>query len=185
MGNILPSQCCTSQGGQWSGMQVFVSHCKRTDATEDRAIWVADVLDTAGFKAWFDRSDLNTISMEALQEAVEKSVCLVTILDPFTFESEWVVSENQWARDKNIPIIALYDADRYPWDTVGKWKLKHPHVFSNQAISYSKNFRNESREKLLAAVQGRLEEPRRLSGAVHAAHAPPDVPASSPSLRRL
>ena len=30
----------------------------------------------------FDRSDLDTITMEALQEAVESSACLVTILDP-------------------------------------------------------------------------------------------------------
>ena len=54
--------------------------------------------------------------MEALQDAVEKSALLVTILDPFTFESEWVVKENEWARDKGVPIIALYDGDRYQWD---------------------------------------------------------------------
>ena len=30
----------------------------------------------------------------------------------YTFESDWVVKENEWARDKGIPIIALYDGDR-------------------------------------------------------------------------
>ena len=43
------------------------SHCKRTDASEDRAIWCADALDSAGYKAWFDRSDLDMITTEALQ----------------------------------------------------------------------------------------------------------------------
>lgn len=41
---------------------VFVSHCKRLDASEDRAIWVADVCEGAGLKLFFDRSDLTDIS---------------------------------------------------------------------------------------------------------------------------
>ena len=60
------SHCCAAQSGSEDlrGLQVFVSHCKRTEASEDRAIWVADLLDAAGFKAWFDRSDLDEITME-------------------------------------------------------------------------------------------------------------------------
>merc|ERR1719261_1965385 len=123
------SKCCSSSGSGGPGNKVFVSHCKRTDTSEDRAIWVADTLDSAGFKAWFDRSDLQEITMDKLKEAVESSHCLITILDPFTFESPWVVKENEWARDANIPIILLYDGDRYRWDQLAKWKFKHPHCF--------------------------------------------------------
>ena len=36
---------------------------------------------------------------------------LVTIVDPYTFESEWVVKENAWAEQYGRPIITLYDGD--------------------------------------------------------------------------
>merc|ERR1719506_579642 len=110
--------------------------------------------------------------MEALQGAVLSSSLVVTILDPFTFESEWVAKENEWARDNEIPILALYDGDRYRWEDVRKWQQKYPHVFKYQAIEYAKNYRQESRNKLIAAVSGRLSGA--VGGApahgVHAAH---------------
>ena len=36
---------------------------------------------------------------------------MVTIIDPFTFESEWVVKENAWAEKYGRPIITLFDGD--------------------------------------------------------------------------
>ena len=76
---------------------VFVSHCKRLDASEDRAVWVADVCEGAGLKVFFDRSDLTDISAEVLERSVKQSRVLVTVLDPYTFESVWCVRENRWA----------------------------------------------------------------------------------------
>ena len=51
---------------------------KRTPGTEDRAIWIADVLDPSDVdvKAWFDRSDLSEITMDSLKQAVEEATII-------------------------------------------------------------------------------------------------------------
>ena len=100
---------------------VFVSHCKRLDASEDRAVWVADVCEGAGLKVFFDRSDLTDISEEVLERSVKESRVLVTVLDPHTFESDWVVKENRWAAEAGRPIVPIYDGDRHRWDTIKKY----------------------------------------------------------------
>ena len=99
---------------------VFVSHCKRLDASEDRAVWVADVCEDAGLKVFFDRSDLTDISEEVLARSVKESRVVVTVLDPHTFESDWVVKENRWAAEAGRPIVPIYDGDRHRWDTIKK-----------------------------------------------------------------
>ena len=55
---------------------------KRISGTEDKAIWIADVLDSSevDVKAWFDRSDLCEITMDSLKQAVEEAAMLITIL---------------------------------------------------------------------------------------------------------
>ena len=53
--------------------------------------------------------------MDSLKQAVEESSMLITILDPSTFDSEWVRAENAWAADAGLPILASYDADRQNW----------------------------------------------------------------------
>ena len=69
-----PSKC------EWD---CFVSHSKRVDSSEDRAVWVADVCDETGLKAFFDRSHLTEITVEALRKAVAASKMVVTVLgDP-------------------------------------------------------------------------------------------------------
>ena len=87
-----------------SELKVFISHCKRTPGTEDRAVWIADVLDSSevDVRAWFDRSDLSEITMDSLKQAVEESA-----MDPSTFDSEWVRAENEWARDARTCYTAL------------------------------------------------------------------------------
>ena len=139
-----------------SERQVFISHCKRTPGTEDRAIWIADVLDSSevDVKAWFDRSDLSEITMDSLKQAVEEAAMLITILDPSTFDSEWVRAENEWARDAGLDILPFYDADRYRWDEISHWRTNFPHVFKYQATPYTKDFRSESRDRMLTAVCG-------------------------------
>lgn len=51
---------------------VFVSHCKRLTASEDRAMWVADAVNcgSGNLKAFFDRYDLLEISEAVRGEAV-------------------------------------------------------------------------------------------------------------------
>lgn len=46
---------------------VFVSHCKKLGASEDRALWVVDAVRAAGLKPFFDRLDLLEISEEVLK----------------------------------------------------------------------------------------------------------------------
>ena len=46
---------------------VFVSHCKKLGASEDRALWVVDAVRAAGLKPFFDRLDLLEISEEVLE----------------------------------------------------------------------------------------------------------------------
>ncbi|KAH8046760.1 hypothetical protein JL722_13506 [Aureococcus anophagefferens] len=120
---------------------VFVSHCKRLDASEDRAVWVADVCEGAGLTVFFDRSDLTDISAEALERSVKRSKCLVTVLDP-------------------TPSRASDDGDRHRWDAIKKWCGGHPHVFAKQAINYNKDYRTESKLRLLEAVRRALAEKR-------------------------
>ena len=49
---------------------VFVSHCKKLGASEDRALWVVDAVRAAGLKPFFDRLDLLEISEEVLKRAL-------------------------------------------------------------------------------------------------------------------
>jgi len=134
-------------------VRVFLSHAKHEQSTEDRAIWAADALDAAGYSAWFDRTSLAIIDKASLREAVLGSDLLVTIIDPFTFDSEWVQLENRWAMEMGIPIVPLYDGDRYRWGDISKWRNSHPHVFKFQAVVVTRDFRTESHAKLITAIQ--------------------------------
>jgi len=159
---------------------VFVSHCKRLDASEDRAVWVADVCEGAGLKVFFDRSDLTDISEEVLERSVKESRVVVTVLDPHTFESDWVVKENRWAAEAGRPILPIYDGDRHRWNTIKKWCGSHPHVFAKQAINYNKDYRAESKQRLLDAVVRALGEGRAVERPpiAHAVQEEPTAPAA-------
>ena len=80
---------------------------------------------------------------------IEASHLLITILDPCTFDSTWVRAENAWAEQAGIPILAMFDSDRYRWDDVSHWKTDFPHVFKYQVVPYTKDYRSESRDCLL------------------------------------
>jgi hypothetical protein len=49
---------------------VFVSHAKRCDSSEDRAVWCADILEQHGLVAFYDRTDLKEITEPALLKSV-------------------------------------------------------------------------------------------------------------------
>ena len=71
--------------------------------------------------------------MDSLKQAVEEAAMLITILDPSTFDSEWVRAENEWARDAGLDILPFYAADRYRWDEISHWRTNLPHVSKYQA----------------------------------------------------
>jgi len=139
---------------------VFVSHCKKLAESEDRAVWVADVVEVHGLRPFFDRSDLLEITASALEQAVLASRLLVTVLDPFTFSSPWVLMENLSAANRGIPIILTYDADRFHWAQLDKWVGLYPWAFRRPVVAVSKEHRRASVEELLEAVTAALEEER-------------------------
>ena len=89
-------------------------------------------------------------------------------------------AENAWAAAAGLPILAFYDADRYRWDEISHWRTDYPRVFKYQAIPYTKDFRNESRDRLLSAVCGCLGLEKTPAGKGRAqstlALLPPQVP---------
>mmetsp|Transcript_55601 Transcript_55601/g.148300 ORF Transcript_55601/g.148300 Transcript_55601/m.148300 type:complete len:654 (-) Transcript_55601:255-2216(-) len=137
---------------------VFVSHAKRLPDTEDRAVWVADVVETHGLRPFFDRSDLLVITEKALKKAVRSSKVCVTVLDPFTFDSGWVLQENLCAANCGIPIVVLYDSDRFAWSQFEMWREMYPWVFARPEIAVSKMHRQDSVEELLKSVKAACAE---------------------------
>ena len=141
---------------------VFVSHAKKLLESEERAVWVSDVAEAHGLMPFFDRSDLIKITEPALKDALLKSDVVVTVLDPFTFNSQWVFKENLFAANVGIPIVVAYDADRFRWEgQLDKWLRLYPFVFSRQVIPLSKSQRRASVESLIQAVTAASAEGRK------------------------
>ena len=126
----------TSGNGNSSSYDVFISHCKRAPGSEDRALWIADVFEEAGMSTFFDLQNLEEISQEQLRADVLKSKCLVTVLDPETFKSQWVVLENQTAAENGTPIVIFFDGDKYAWNELSFWVEEFPAFFKIPAIEY-------------------------------------------------
>ena len=80
---------------------------------------------SGGLRVFFDRSDLMEITQAKLKEEVQASRVLVTILDPYTFDSEWVRLEYEWA-SAGQPIVGLYDGDRFRWEQVSEVARQFP-----------------------------------------------------------
>mmetsp|Transcript_65103 Transcript_65103/g.108157 ORF Transcript_65103/g.108157 Transcript_65103/m.108157 type:complete len:662 (+) Transcript_65103:39-2024(+) len=141
---------------------IFVSHAKKLLESEDRAVWVSDVAEASGLRPFFDRSDLIEITEPALKDALLASDVCVTVLDPFTFNSTWVFKENLFAANVGIPIVAVYDADRFRWEgQLDKWLRLYPFVFSRQVIPLSKSQRRASVKSLLEAIGAAAAEGRK------------------------
>ena len=214
--------------------EVFVSHCKRTEASEDRAIWACDVAEGDGMTVFFDRSDLTEISKVELQRAVAASrvracrrarslshpyshLCsllpplpllsirpyslthtalppprtlslsnakvIVTVLDPYTFDSEWVCLENQWAREAGRPVVALYDGDRFRWEQLCKWREDGAleHVFKRPVINYQKDYRVESKKRLIGAIREAAAAAPKAVVPLHSLSSAEEAPTLSPT----
>lgn len=141
---------------------IFVSHAKKLLETEERAVWVSDVAEAHGLLPFFDRSDLIEITEPALKAALLKSEVVVTVLDPHTFYSQWVFKENLFAANIGIPIVVVYDGDRFRWEgQLDKWLRLYPFVFSRQVVHVSKTQRRASVNSLIQAIHAALAEGRK------------------------
>lgn len=116
-------------------------------------MWVADVAEGQGLVPFFDRSDLVEITESALKDAMLMADVCVTVLDPFTFNSVWVFKENLLAANAGIPIVPVYDADRFRWDgQLDRLCRLYPWVFTRQVVAMTKSQRRASVEQLLEAI---------------------------------
>jgi len=147
--------------GQPSSSQydVFISHAKKMPASEDRAVWLADVCELDGLKAFYDRSDLKVITEASLHEKLHASSTCITVIDPWTFSSGWVLQENLWATNAGIPIIPVYDSDRFKWKgQLDKWEKMYPYFFKREAIPLSKCSRHSSIRNVREALDMAFKE---------------------------
>ena len=137
---------------------VFVSHAKQIPSSEDRAVWVADLVEQRGLVAFFDRCDLKDITEEAIKVKIEASRAVALVVDPGTFHSMWVSKEVLWAANAGVPIVPLYDSDLYRWDQIQKWTRLHPWGFQRQCLALTKSHRRDSHAKLRAAIEKALDD---------------------------
>ena len=74
-----------------SAYDVFISHCKKADGTEDRALWCVDVFEEAGMRPFFDLQHLEEISSEQLVHMgslIQWGVFVPAISEPITHGCE-------------------------------------------------------------------------------------------------
>ena len=67
------------ESGEQASYDVFISHCKKAEGSEDRALWCVDVFEEAGMKPFFDLQNLEEISPEQLKKDVMASKAVVTV----------------------------------------------------------------------------------------------------------
>ena len=115
---------------------------------------MVDTLEEGGLNVFFDRNDLDEISMDKLKEHVLSSAVIVTVLDPATYDSEWVRKEHEWAEAAGIPIVPFYDADLYKWKDLSHWVSKYPAWFRTPAVEYHRAFHRNAKAKLVERVSG-------------------------------
>ena len=136
-----------------AGFDIFVSHAKKLPDSEDRAVWVADLCEAYGWRPFFDRSDLVEITEPSLKAAMLNSEVCVTVLDPHTFNSLWVLKENLLAANAGIPIICVFDSDRFRWNgQLDKWLKLHPWIFGRQVVPVTKTQRRTTTDALISAI---------------------------------
>ena len=123
-------------------------------------------------KTFFDVDNLKKITMEALTEAVQRSIAgrchsfisytllltisfkVVLFLDDETTQSSWVVHELKTAQEAGIPIIVVIDIDLYNQrDLIDMYsKLGFSFLFGEQVIGHSAEYRKAAYEKIRDAV---------------------------------
>ena len=69
------------------------------------------ILTSLGYKCWFDQQLETQITLEAMQQGVEDSMCYVLFLTKNVFESHFVGEEVKRALEKKKPIIFLHHPD--------------------------------------------------------------------------
>ena len=87
--------------------QVFISYSRRDLSFVERL--VSDLRD-AGYQVWYDLSGLEGGSRwgTEIQNAIQKSQYIVTVLSPDSVKSEWVEREFLYASKLKLKIIPLF-----------------------------------------------------------------------------
>ena len=67
---------------------MFASHCKRHPETEAFVIHVKDLLETKGYKVFFDGDNLDKVTQTEMDLHISRSCVVLLFLDDKTFESK-------------------------------------------------------------------------------------------------
>jgi hypothetical protein len=146
---------------------IFLTHKKEHKETEEWAVHVKDQLKTRGFEVFFDVDNLQSISTEALNQAIADSCVLLVFLDDVTFKSQWCCDEIREAHRQGLAIRFIVHTDRYITRTlISQWFQEAPDVaklaFAEQALEYSTTFRDVAISKIAGVLEA-LEGVRPLS----------------------
>ncbi len=106
----------------------FFSHHKigNGNKSELAAILLKNITCVLGWNSFFDYDNIIDVSMEMLKLNVKQSVAVYTIIDKDTFDSSWVVPENETAVSEGVPIYPIYNGTDFTWDElVTYWRSKN------------------------------------------------------------
>lgn len=129
----------------FNGKVVFISY----KASQSKATFIM-LLPALTFKGYrvFDPITFVNPNSQAMQRQVKKSHAIIAVLSPDYFKSKWCCIEAGQAARSGIPIIPVYDGDKYSLEEVMSWRdiptLFDPdHVLGNgkpvRTAVYSRN----------------------------------------------
>jgi len=100
------------QGKQY---HCFASHKKQDRDSEQLAMNICDALKSQGMTTFFDVDNLRgqEITDTVLSKAIKETCVMIVILDDKILDSKWCIFEWQCAYQNNVPIVAVFDIDKY------------------------------------------------------------------------
>jgi len=129
-------------------------HSKHANQFEAVALSIHDNLKAKGYVGFFDKDCLETISLEALEDAVSNSATVVIFLHDETCTSEWCRKEWQCASDNDIPCIVIADVFNFTKQVMldDVVHFGFPHLLDFQWVEYTETYREEALRKLASRI---------------------------------
>ena len=89
-------------------MRVFLSYARNDD--ESFVVRLADALEAAGIRVWFDRRDMPSRALTFLDEirrAIDEVDRLIAVIGPAAMKSDHVHAEWQYALIRDKPVVPI------------------------------------------------------------------------------
>lgn len=139
------------------------THSKYGGVPEQVARNIHDNLEMIGFVGFFDIDNLDRVSKEDLQAAVEQSCVMVVFLHDETAESEWCLFEWQCAESAKVPVKCVVDMQRFAkrevMDKVQK-VVTSRHLWVYQWAEFTERHRRQTMKELsdFITVEAKIPE---------------------------